>query len=304
MHGQVHVVADGVVGIHSVDDGADEIARVRGGVADAADAGDFGHAGQQRGEIPAGGRGIAIAVDVLPQQLDFGVALFGQAAGFGHDAFAGAAALGPAREGDDAVGAGFVAAFDDGDVGAVRIVAAGERGVEGLFGVEAQTGDAAVAGFELHQHLAEAGIAGRPGHQADVRGAFEDLLPLLLGHAAEHAENLAFAGLALEVLQAVKNFLLGLIAYAAGVIEDQVRRFRRFHLGIALLDEGADDFFGVVDIHLAAEGFEVKGFPRHCGSIVQGRERRCSPLPWASAPVPPGMCIISDAGTHGCERTS
>jgi len=42
-----------------------------------------------------------------------------------------------------------------------------------------------------------------------------------------------------------------------------VRRFGRLDLGIALLEERADDLFGVVDIHLAAEGFEVEGFPRH-----------------------------------------
>ena len=113
---------------------------------------------QQRGEIPAGGRRIAIAVDVLAQQLDFGVAGIGQAARFGHHAFAGAAALRPARERHHAIGAGFVAAFDDGDVGAVRIVAARERRIEGFVGIEAQAGDAAVAGFELHQHFAAARV--------------------------------------------------------------------------------------------------------------------------------------------------
>ncbi len=36
---------------------------------------------QQRGEIPAGRRRVAVAVDVLSQQLDLGVAALGQPAG-------------------------------------------------------------------------------------------------------------------------------------------------------------------------------------------------------------------------------
>ena len=66
-------------------------------------------------------------------------------------------------------------------------------------------------------------VAGRAGHQADVRRALEDLLAFLLRHASQHAEDLALAGLALELLQAVEDLLLGLVADAAGVVEHQVR---------------------------------------------------------------------------------
>ena len=34
---------------------------------------------EQRGEVPAGGRGVAVAVDVLAEQLDFGIAGIGEA---------------------------------------------------------------------------------------------------------------------------------------------------------------------------------------------------------------------------------
>jgi hypothetical protein len=102
----------------------------------------------------------------------------------------------------------------------VRVVAAGERGVERLFGIEAQPGDAAGAGFKLHQHLAEARVAGRSANQADMRRALENLLAFLLRHAAQDTEDLALAG-ALELLQAVEDLLLGLIADAARVVEDQ-----------------------------------------------------------------------------------
>ncbi len=144
----------------------------------------------------------------------------------------------------------------------MRIVAARERRVERLFGIEAQPGDAAVAGFELHQHLAEPRVAGRSANQADVRRALEDFLAFLLRHAAQHAENLALAG-ALEMLQAVEYFLLGLIADAARVVENQPGVFGLRHLRVALFQQRADDFFGVVGIHLAAEGFEVEGLAGH-----------------------------------------
>jgi hypothetical protein len=75
----------------------------------------------------------------------------------------------------------------------VRIVAAGERRIESFVGVQAQAGDAAVARFELHQHLGQLGVAGRAGHQADVRRALENLLAFLLRHASEHAEHFALA---------------------------------------------------------------------------------------------------------------
>ena len=108
------------------------------------------------GEIPAGRRRIAIAVHVLPQQLNFAIPARASSPRFRHHRRAGAAALGTARERHHAIGARFVAAFDDREVRPVRIVAAGNGRLEGILGVEAQSGDAAVAGFELNQKLAEA----------------------------------------------------------------------------------------------------------------------------------------------------
>jgi hypothetical protein len=125
----------------------------------------------------------------------------------------------------------------------------------------------------LDQHLAQARVTGGTGDEGDVRGAVENLFALLLGHAAEDAEDFAaggsrLAGVALEVLQAIEDLLLGLVANAAGVVENEVGVFGGGDLRIALGHEGADDLFGVVDVHLAAECFEVEGFPRHGNSIV------------------------------------
>jgi len=172
----------------------------------------------------------------------------------------------------------------------VGVIAAGKRRVEGCGVVEAQAGDAVVAAFELHQHFAEVGVAGRAGDQGNVGRAVEDLLAFLLGDAAQDAEDLVLHALALEVLQAAEDLLFGLIADAARVVEDESRVFRRGHLRIAFGQEGADDLFGVVGIHLAAEGFEVEGFPRHCNSIVVD-------VGQASWPVLPGA-IFQTAMWH------
>ena len=72
--------------------------------------------------------------------------------------------------------------------------------------IETQTGHAAVAGFELHQHFRQLRIARRAGDQADVRRAFENLLAFLLRHAADDGENLCPCPRALELLQTVKTF--------------------------------------------------------------------------------------------------
>ena len=97
-----------------------------------------------------------------------------------------------------------------------------------------------------------------------MRRALENFLAFLLCHASQYAEDLAFAG-ALEILQTVENLLLRLVANAAGIVEHQIGGFRRLHLVVALCQQGADDFFRVMRIHLATEGFDVEGFPRHYG---------------------------------------
>ncbi len=57
----------------------------------------------------------------------------------------------------------------------------------------------------------------------------------------------------------MKDFLLGFVADGAGVIEDQAGVFDGRNLAVALGNQSANDFLGVMDVHLAAEGFEVEG---------------------------------------------
>ena len=169
-------------------------------------------------------------------------------------------ALFAARVRNDAVGAELVAAFDDGDVAAMRVGARGELGVEGLVGLAVvQAGDAGLAGFEAGEHVRQVAVAGRACDQRDVGRLLEDLVAFLLRDAADHGELLAFALHPLVLVQAMEDLLLGLVADGAGVVEDQAGVGFVRHLGVAFLHQRADDFFRVVRVHLAAEGFDVKG---------------------------------------------
>src|SRR5947209_14356869 len=70
----------------------------------------------------------------------------------------------------------------------------------------------------------------------------------------------------------MEDFLFGLVANGTGVIENQVGFLHGFHLPIALMHQRANDFFRVMDVHLAAKGLKVKRFLQslaHSSSIAQ-----------------------------------
>ena len=73
--------------------------------------------GEARGLAAAG---VLVAVDGLADERDFLAALIGEDAGFGDDLLGRAALLGAAGHGDDAVGAEFVAADLDAEIGLKR----------------------------------------------------------------------------------------------------------------------------------------------------------------------------------------
>ena len=65
----------------------------------------------------------------------------------------------------------------------------------------------------------------------------------------------------------MKTFLLGFVADGAGVVEDQAGVFFGLDLPVALLLQCANHLFGVMGIHLAAEGLKIEGFfGRHSNS--------------------------------------
>ena len=227
----MHVIAEGRIGVDGFDDVPREIAGMAGGEANAADARDLADGREQFGEAQLPFR-IAVAVDVLAEELDLGVSLVGDAARFREHRDRSAAALFAARVRDHAVGAELVAAFDDGDVSAVGILARGEFRLEGLVGLPVvESSDAVLASFEAAEHLREFAVGGRSGDERDVGRSLEDLLAFLLGNAAKHAKALAGLVQLLVVVEAVEDFLFGFVADGTGVVEDQGRLLLRCRPG-------------------------------------------------------------------------
>ena len=195
----------------------------------------------------------------MTKQLNFGVAQIGHLAGFGEHRIRSPAALFSAGERHHAVGAELVASFNDGDVTAIRVGARGELSLKALVGFAiVEPGHTAVPCLDLNQHLRQIAIRSRSGYQRNVRRFFENLVAFLLGHAAEHAKSLALLLEFLVIGQAMENFLLSFITNGASVVEHQPGFFDGGDLAVSLRNQRADDLFGVVGIHLAAESLEVE----------------------------------------------
>src|ERR1017187_4894809 len=141
----------------------------------------------------------------------------------------------------------------------MRVGAGGKLGLESLVGLAIiEPCDAIGPGLDLNQHGWQVAVRGRPRDQGDVGCALEDLFALLLSHAAKNGEALPFLVQLLEIRQPVEDLLLRLIADRAGVVNDEVGVLFALHLRITLGDERSHNLFGVVEVHLAAEGFDVK----------------------------------------------
>ena len=80
----MHVIAQRRIRVDGIDDALREVARMRSGEAHAANAGHFGHTRRAAWRNPSPRARIAIAVHVLAQQLNLGVAGVGQLARFRH----------------------------------------------------------------------------------------------------------------------------------------------------------------------------------------------------------------------------
>src|SRR5579862_3253622 len=136
--------------------------------------------------------------------------------------------------------------------------------------------------FQLRQHDWQILVRSRSADERDVGGTVENLFAFLLRYAAEHSEFFSLRLQLLVIGQSMKNFLLRLIADRTGVVENQIRRFDRLDLLITFLDERSHDLFRVVNVHLAAESFEIKGLlwnPRHEASITR---ESCQLESWAT----------------------
>ncbi len=114
LDGEVQVGADVLVAPDLLDHARREIARVGGDEAQARQAVQRRHRGQQVGEVGAAGR-LAPVVDRLAEELDLEEAVVDQVAHLAHHLGERAAALRAAGLGHDAEGADLVAPLDDRD---------------------------------------------------------------------------------------------------------------------------------------------------------------------------------------------
>ena len=105
----------------------------------------------------------------------------------------------------------------------------------------------------------------RAHDEVDPRGPLADQFLILLGHAAEHAHDEVGPLLLLESDAAERrvDLVLGVLADAAGVVEDGVGlAATRRHLPTLPAQRG-DNEFAVEHVHLAADGFDPEPFHGH-----------------------------------------
>src|SRR5581483_4558175 len=112
----------------------------------------------------------------------------------------------------------------------------------------------------LHQHLGQIAIGGGARHQGNVRSTLEDPFAFLLRHAAQYGEALPFLLELAEIVEAVEDLLLRLIADRTRVVQDEPCILFALDLAIALGDERSHNFFGVVEVHLAAKSLDIERF--------------------------------------------
>src|SRR5262245_7987407 len=145
------MVAKHGIFVDGVDDSFDKIPRVRCGEADAVDAGRLRHVAKKSREIPSGWRRIPITIYILAEQLNLGISGCCEIRSLPHYAGGRSAPFGSPGEGNDTVGAGFIATFDNGDVCSMRVVPARHGCLERGIRVETQTGHTAVSTLDLYK---------------------------------------------------------------------------------------------------------------------------------------------------------
>src|SRR5437879_1700120 len=207
----MHVVTECRNRIYGFNNVSSEIPRVRGHEAYPLDTWNFAH-GCEQFRKTLFSRRIAVRVHILTKQLNFGVAQIGHLAGFGEHRIRSSAAFFAARERDDAVGAKFVAAFDDSDISAMRISASGEFSFEALVGLAiVEAAYTAVSSFDLNQHLRKISVRCRTANHGNIRRALKDLVAFLLGNAAEDTKLFTLRLKLLVISETLKHRLLGFI---------------------------------------------------------------------------------------------
>ncbi len=269
---------------------------------------------------------MAVAVDVLAEQRDLAEARGRKRPRLVHDLVERAAALGPAAERHDAVGAGLVAAVDDRQPGADRGSAA-----------DRATRDRVRAGAHEVRRVRDRGPVHdrRRGRRTDGRlgrGQAEpvDELRLLVG-TQEHVDRGVSPGEAAavrfahratrhhdahpgvggleppQVSLAADDLRLGGLPDRAGVDHDEIGGLHRRRFRAARGQQAARHLLGIALVHLAAErpdeerGQRPDLGPELLEPLVGGRERaaRAAGAGDRGRDVENGQGSAGHAGAHG-----
>ena len=211
-----------------------------------------------------------IGVDVLADQRDFAHAGIRQPLDLGEDFIGRPRRLHATRIRHDAEGAELVAAFLHGDEGGDTAAAdrgAARRGQMIEFVVDRELGiDRLAVARGARQQIGQAVIALRTHDEVNNRCAADDFLTFGLRDAAGHRDHHAPAGGGRGVLHAADAAKLGidllrrLFADVAGVEDDQIGVIGACGLDIAFRRQSVRHTLRVVDVHLAAERFDVEFF--------------------------------------------
>ncbi len=220
-------------------------------------------------------RRVAVAVHRLAEQRHLAHAGGGEGGHLGDDLAARPVALRAAGVGHDAERAALVAALHDGDERRPRRTRDLQRGEEARrVGVEDGAHQGRRAEGELVEEARQLGDVVGADDEIDAAGAREQALPLLLRDAAgdDHGQLPAGALLLGEAAHLAEELLLGLLAHAAGVEDDDVG-LGGLDLGVAGPAHDLVHPLRVVDVHLAAErGDGVRG---HGALLVTKRRPGC-----------------------------
>jgi hypothetical protein len=275
LHRQVHVGREHVeLGVRA-HERVGHVARVRRRVAEAREPGDLARdVAEQARElrltevlgvaelvvrVVVGERARLVpGVHGLPEERHLAHAALDERADLADHVARGAVALGPARGRHDAEGAALVAALHDGDERAHLAVAPRQlgAGIEEARVVHVEHGarDGRLLALHVGDEAREVRDVVGPEHDVDVRDAAEQLGALLLRDAAGHREHHAGA-LFLERLHRAEEreeLVLGLLAHAARVDDDEICELRVLGPLVALSREDLLDATAVVHVHLAA----------------------------------------------------
>ena len=250
-----------VVGLgHRIDDVIGEGGRVRAREPDPLQALDIPAGAQQLGERLPVAEFDAVGVHVLPQQGHLDGAVVDEGLDLGQDVAGTAVLLLAAQGRDDAEGAGVVAAHRDRHpAGVDRVTLGGQGGGEDVQGFEDFQLRLVVVAGTLQQRRQGPDVVGAEDG-VHPRGLLQDGLAVLLREAPAHGDlHAGIGGLDRgQHAEVAVELVVGVLPHGAGVEDDDVGQ----SAGGGYVAGGLQHpghAFGIVDVHLAAEGAHLVG---------------------------------------------